>query len=437
MRDLVALISLIIMLPMGVSSVVVAYLLWGWSGLIALDSYLYGFMTTFRFNMIFALVALVKLLTATDPQRGSWQPSRTTILLSLWVIQATASATFAYPENPGNWNSYIDFIKAMLFVFVMPLVITTKYRIHALTIVICLGLSFHGLIDGLKFFASGGGHNAQGLAKFGDNNHFAVVMILVVPLCLYLGQTLKQRLMRLGANATAVLSLAAVIATHSRGGLLSLLAVGVWFLLASKRKAQAIIVALVFAMVVIPFAPESWTTRMSTIKTAEQDNSFMQRVEAWQVSSAIALENPITGGGFYAVQTQFVWERFRGQTGLLGFVSVIDQPSVRYRAAHSIYFQVLGDFGFVGLFIFLGILACPFLNYLHVKRLSASVGGSLTWATGLSFAICASVFGYMVGGAAVSLAYLESLYVLVMFSEVIRLHAVAEFERSAGSKVRP
>ncbi|MBK7416226.1 MAG: hypothetical protein IPJ38_15105 [Dechloromonas sp.] len=56
---------------------------------------------------------------------------------------------------------------------------------------------------------------------------------------------------------------------------------------------------------------------MDTIQTADQDASFLGRVEAWQISSAIALANPVLGGGFHALETPVVWGMFRGNTGLL------------------------------------------------------------------------------------------------------------------------
>lgn len=68
----------------------------------------------------------------------------------------------------------------------------------------------------------------------------------------------------------------------------------------------------------LAFAPENITNRMTTIQEMDDDASFMGRVYAWRVSSAIALANPVFGGGFHAVQIQPIWDSFKEAHGLFG-----------------------------------------------------------------------------------------------------------------------
>lgn len=420
MRDLMVMFGVLMLIPLAFSNAFVAYVLWGWSALIAVDSYVYGFMQGARLNMMFGLIALFMILFKRDTLRGSsLKESPAFVLISLFLLQATISATFAYPGNAKNWDLYDKIIKSFLFALAMPLVVVGRKRIHVFLLTLCLGLGFHGLIDGLKYISSGGGHNVHGLIKFGDNNHYAVMMVMIIPVFLYLGKYMSHRHVRWVMYACALLIIAAVIGTNSRGGLISLIAMGGWLVLTSRQRFSGIVMFLCGALLVWWLAPESWFNRMDTIGDARQDSSFMSRVEAWQVSSAIALHNPLTGGGLHAVQVQAVWAMFRGQTGLLSFIHV-GPPSEIFRAAHSIYFEVLGDMGFVGLLLFLSILLTGMRNGRRTEKLIGARKAEYEWALDLSRTLSAVIFGFLVGGASVSLAYSEFIYVIVMLTEVLK-----------------
>lgn len=419
MRDLMFLAGFLVLVPLAFRNAFVAYLIWGWTGLIAIENYLFGFMAPIQLNFIFALITMLMVLFKRDNERGTLNANATVVLLILFFLQGSLSAVFAYDGNPLNWNLYDRFWKELIFAMIMPLVMVKRYRIHAFVLVMCLGMGFHGLIDGLKFFSSGGAHLVKGFVKFGDNNQFAVMLVMAIPPLLYMSSYLKSRWLRLSALAAAIITIAAVIGTHSRGGFVAMAAVGLWLVLTSRKRLPALTVFIAGIIFVVVIAPASWTQRMETIEEANQESSFLTRVEAWQVSSAIALHNPILGGGFHAVATQPVWDRFRGQKGLLGFVDVGFESKI-FRAAHSIYFEVLGDMGFLGFFIFIGLLFNAMKNGIQISRLARQGGPELEWAIDLSRSLAATIFAFLVGGLTVSIAYTEFTYMAVMLMEVLK-----------------
>ena len=421
MRDLMILASMCVFLPLALSNAFLAYLLWGWTAVIALNSYVYGFMRHVPFNMIFAILAIALIFLGRDVHKGRLVLPRTSMLFILFAVQATVSFIFAYDDLARNTELYSNLLKALVFCILMPCVLTRRYRIHALVLAVTLGLSFHGVIEGLKFIASMGGHKIQGLARFGDNNHFAIVLVMGIPLLLYIYRYSERRLMRWLTLGGVVLSIAAVIATHSRGGFISMALMAIWIVFNSRRRALGIVMIGLGLMAVVALAPSSWSDRMNTITEASQDSSFMTRVVAWKVSSEIALQNPITGGGFHAVQDQFVWNQFRHSDGLLGFVDTPYRAEKAF-AAHSIYFEVLGDLGFTGLLIFLAILLNTFVTCFQIRRQVAKAGRHLKWASDLANMLAASMIGYVIGAAALSLAYHEVMYIFVMLMQVLHLH---------------
>ena len=62
MRDLVFFGALMIYLPMALTNVFVGYLLWGWAGLIALNAYLYGFMSGIGYVQLFAIITFISII---------------------------------------------------------------------------------------------------------------------------------------------------------------------------------------------------------------------------------------------------------------------------------------------------------------------------------------------------------------------------------------
>ena len=420
MRDIAVLAFMLAFIPLALVSTFNAYLLWGWMGFIALNGYMYGQMATIPYVQVFAILTLILLLLKKDPEFTKFQPNPTSVLFILIIFHGLLSATFAYQGLARNWELYTNILKTLLFCLLMPMLIKSRIRIHAMVLIIAMGVAFHGMLDGLKFLASGGGHLARGIQKFGDNNHFAMVMVMVLPLVFYIYQYSLNKLVRYAALGSLVTVILAVIATNSRGCLLSIAVMALWIAFTGRRKLISILTMVLLSVIMIQLAPDRWFERMDTIQEAGQDMSFMGRVTAWKRASAIALENPVLGGGFHAGQAPILFNEFRYKDGLLGAVAT---PDVGYPAAtQSIYFEVLGDLGFVGLILFVVCWINSLMTARQIKIISKAIGPQATWASDLANYLSASLIAYMVGGALLSAAYFELPYVLMMLLAVLKIH---------------
>lgn len=436
MRDLVLLAVMLVFVPVAFNLSFAGYLLWGWSGLVALNTYMFGFMAAVPFVQLFAMITIASVLLQRDPLMQPFAPNRTLVLFWIFVAHGLLSAVLAYPGLERNWELFGNVAKTVLFCSFMPMLVTSRLRVHALVVMIVISTSFHGALDGLKFVASGGGHNAQTIPKFGDNNHLAMVLLMILPLAYYLVMHSKMRLARLGFAAAIVLTVLAVVATHSRGGLIGLFAVTFWIVMQGRRKVWGVVLAVLCAVLILKMAPESWSERMGTIQEADADQSFMERVTAWKVSSAIALAHPVFGGGFRAVQSHPVWDKYAHSQGILGFVDspVIERSGV---AAHSIWFEVMGDLGFVGFFLFVALLVNAFLTRRAIWRLVREQGPQARWAGDLADMLGAALFVYMVAGSSLSAAYFELPYICMMVMEVVRLQLVRQASAAAVAPLQP
>jgi probable O-glycosylation ligase (exosortase A-associated) len=147
---------------------------------------------------------------------------------------------------------------------------------------------------------------------------------------------------------------------------------------------------------IVPYVmPEEWFNRMDTIETYEEDYSASERIRAWVNAVKLANEH-FMGGGYRAL--------------------------VYYggRDAHSIYFGVLGEQGWVGLGMFLLLIALAWQKASWIIRHSRG-HPDLLWARDLAAMIQVSLIGYMSAGAFLGLQYFDLFYHLTVIIVMTQL----------------
>jgi probable O-glycosylation ligase (exosortase A-associated) len=420
MRDLALFGVMLFMVPMALRNGLVAFLLWGYFSLLTPKFYLYGFMQNLRYAFFFAAIAIIYIAVKKIKNIGVMKWQSTNILLVLFLLHGAISSFMGIDPNPLNEDRLVFFAKGVTFCLLMPYFINTRWRVHALLVMIALGLGAHGVIEGLKYISSAGVHRVGGIpnSSLSDNNLFAVGMVMVIPIMIYLSQYSRNKLVAMGYAIAALLTVLCVLGTNSRGGFLGLAAVGGWLFLTTRKKFRAMLFIVAGCIVVYYFAPDVWFERMSTINSADEDASFMGRIAAWRISSAIALANPLFGGGFHAVEIQWIWDLYREAPNLLPFVPQQDIPLLA-KASHSIYFQVLGDMGFIGMALFVAILTNAFWVARDIRCLAAK-REEHEWLVDLAKLIMVSLVAYMVSGGGVGLAYYELSWILLSLLGIMR-----------------
>ena len=323
MRDILFALLMLCAFPLAIARPFNAYLLWGWAGLLVPTAYFYGFMVSARVNLTFAVLTLVLILIGRVKWRG-YQSNRITWIYLVFALHSTLAFLFAYSNNPYNAQYYEFLIKGLIFALAMPFFVRERIHFHTMLIILALGLGIHGVLNGLKTVASGGGHNMLGPAgtMLTDRNHLSTALVLVLPILFYLHTYTASRLIRLGYLGAFCIVMLAILGGGSRAAFIAVSVVGIWLIFTSRRKGIAVALMVFAILAFTVFAPEDVASRLSTIKNAEEDSSFMGRVIAWKISSAIALANPVFGGGFHAVQVQAIWDSFKLAPGLFGFLNL-------------------------------------------------------------------------------------------------------------------
>jgi len=177
--------------------------------------------------------------------------------------------------------------------------------------------------------------------------------------------------------------------------------------------------ALVTVIGLSAFIPEHWVDRMSTISNYEQDGSAMSRIYAWKLGWNIALDSPFVGGGFRVFPHDEIWAKYSPEF----YFGVGSTATNRTPNAHSIYFHVLGEHGFTGFFIFIGLIVSTLLSLRKTRRYAKTLPEG-AWLVNYSYMVETSIFAFLVTGAFQNLTYFDLFYFLIGMTVVFRQLAV-------------
>jgi probable O-glycosylation ligase (exosortase A-associated) len=167
--------------------------------------------------------------------------------------------------------------------------------------------------------------------------------------------------------------------------------------------------------------PQQWYDRMATIETYQQDDSALGRINAWRMAFNLAKDRPL-GAGF---------ESFRREM----FARYAPDPG-NVHDAHSIYFEVLGEQGFVGLALFLVLAVMTWFSASWIAR-HAKADGSTAWMADLARMIQVSLVGYATAGAFLGLAYFDYYYTLVAIVVLCKVHLEKHLATQAREQAAP
>ena len=339
---------------------------------------------------------MLSLVMTREPKSLPLTP--VSVLLLLFVGWMNVTAPFALlPE--ASWVQWNKVMKIMLMSFVIMMVIRTRRDIVRLVWVLVGSIGYYGVKGGIFTIRSGGTERVWGPEDtfIGDNNALALALIITIPLMYYLQQNTDKRWVRHGLSAAMLLSALAALGSYSRGGLLAIAAMGLFMWLKSDRKLVLGALLGAVAPLLLAFMPERWAERMDTINTYQDDVSAMGRLNAWRMAWNLARER-FLGGGF-DVSDAAIFARYAPNP-------------MDVHAAHSIYFQALGEHGFVGLIIYLALGVATWRTAAAIIRRTRGQP-ELRWAHGLATMSQASLIGFAVGGAFLSLLYFDMPYYLM------------------------
>jgi probable O-glycosylation ligase (exosortase A-associated) len=168
---------------------------------------------------------------------------------------------------------------------------------------------------------------------------------------------------------------------------------------------------LVCALLAAPLLPDRLWERIQSIGEQEseetRDQSSQNRIQAWRTAWNIAIDRPFTGAGFRALWNEDIW-------------AVYSDSSIRKGLdAHSLYFEVLSEHGFMGFALYFVVLGSTLITLRRIRkrwRGHADHGYLANYAEMTQLCL----YPFLVAGAFIGVAYFDLYFYFVAASVALR-----------------
>lgn len=419
MRDILVALIVFGSLPFILKNAYIGVLVWSWLSYMNPHRLGWGFAYNFSFAQIVAIVLIVATFFSKDkkmiPITGL---SVCWFLFIFWMI----ITTFFSINTDAAYIQLIKVLKIQLIIFFTLILINKKSHVMALLWVIVASIGFFGIKGGIFTLATGGAFRVWGPPSsfIEDNNELAVALLMLMPLIYYLKTQASNIWVQRGLFASMVLCGLSVFASYSRGAFLAVAVIAFYLLLKTKNKVIILSLLLISGLIIFSFLPTEWHERIASIRDYEQDVSAMGRINAWSYSINVANDR-LTGGGFNS------WSS-------LTFQIYAPNPN-DVHAAHSIFFGVLGDHGWIGLLLFISVLWLAWRTANWIRRNTSGID-DLKWAHDFVYYFKISMVAYCSGGAFLSLAYFDLPWHLIAIILIVKVIVRDDLKAYAKEKVR-
>lgn len=409
MRDLVVLAIVFASLPVIVFRPFLGLLTYSWLAYMRPQDMAWGMSRWLPLSQWVAIAMVAGIVLAFGRERLITVKLQTVllVLLGLWISLTVITAVV--PEMSGE--IYGHYWKGIVIALLTTGLVRNRERFRLLFLLIPFSIGFLGAKRGLYGLARGGIHYKDGPGGLmGDNNSFALMLNMMLPLLVGIATTDERRWVRITAALMAALCVPTILFTFSRGGLLTLCVVAVMLIWRSKNR---LLVAGVMALALLGFVAftsdavtEEYLDRASTIQDYQEDGSARGRLNAWKTSWYVFLDYPVFGVGPNNLAA--VFRRY--------------SPEVdRFRVAHNAYFQVLAESGLPALLLFLAAMGAALWRMERLRKVT-----ELRWVEIQARMLQISIVAYMTGSMFLNTAYNEVIYHLIALTVCLEVVAVGE-----------
>lgn len=331
-----------------------------------------------------------------------------TLLIGCWI-----TATMYWADVPTGWSKWDWAFKTVMFSAFIPLVIRSRVQIEAFLQVYVFSLAANSIPFGAKVLISGGGYGynlglSAGNSNLSEGGLLSIAVLMALPLALHLSRHTqllpRTRLVKLGYMALAGSILLTALGTYQRSALVGMAAMGGYMLLRSRHK---LVFALCLTLIVVAIAylmSDAWIDRIATIKDPTAEGSANLRLLVWAWTAKYVSTHPF-GCGFDCF--------------MINRIELPDGSVVFGHAFESSYFEILGEQGFVGMGLFLGVVMYAFYDLRRLAHRTRTIP-HLAWCADTSDALQAGMVVFMTGGAFLDVAFQPELWYFIALSVSLR-----------------
>jgi probable O-glycosylation ligase (exosortase A-associated) len=394
----------------------------------------YGF---FQPAVIIAVPTLIGLLFA--PKNLRFMTRETALLTALWGWFAfTTFYISRVPEFAGHVNdanAHLEEIsKIILMTFVVIMLVTSRLKLRLLTFMIMGSFGVRAAVAAVWYIRTGGQFTVWGPegSFIYDNNDFGLALNMTIPIFFFMAREESRLWLRVVLRGLMVCVIICVIGTYSRGALVGLAGITLAIVAKSRQKILGLLLVSVAIICLLMFSTHAWEDRMSQFLEGNLDASAYSRLVAWGGGWNLAKEYPITGGGFDVFTDEAIFPSFVPPSLRGALYSKIHH----LHSSHSIYFEMLGEQGFVGLGLFLALIGSCFVSMRRLRK-RAKIFPQLEWVNPYTHMVEVTLLAYLLNGATLGRAYFDFFYQVVALVIIVKILADRELQEDEAAQLQP
>ncbi len=310
------------------------------------EAYIWGIQ---EYRIVFALNFLLLLIIFLKGEFLSPLKDGLSQKLTLFFLVVVLAAFFAKGSKDLSLDYAFLFFKVYFFwillrsCFVELKDVQIFYWISLLSITLLSGWGIEQYLRGnIRLEGFGGG-------QIVGSNQIAAAMVWAVPIAFFFIIKYKGNL-RLLCVFCLIILLGGIVCTQSRQAIVALVLCLPLYFKYVKNKTVFILGGILLAILAMSFVPAEFYQRMETIQSYEEDASAQGRLEQWRGAYRMFLDYPLLGVGgrnYYYLAHDYV-----------------EYP----RVTHNTYFQILAEEGFLGISVFLALMAGALLTSRKLMR---------------------------------------------------------------------
>ena len=432
LRDTVVIIIIVLSAPVALFNPYFGVLMWSWIAYFNPHRYgwgvaRYGF---FQPAIIIAIPTILGLLFA--PKNVRFMTRESGLLLALWAwFGITTVYITRVPEFAGHVQDAAlhleEVSKILLMTFVTILVVTSRVKLKGLVYTILFSFGVRALVVAVWYVRTGGQFTVWGPegSFIYDNNDFGLALNMTIPMFFFMARAAEKAWVRLSLRVLMVCVIICVIGTYSRGALVGLGVITLAIVAKSRQKIVGLLSVTVAIVCILMFTTSVWQDRMSDFLQGNLDASAYSRLIAWGGGWNLATHYPVTGGGFDVFTDEAIFPSFVPPSLRGALYSKIHH----LHSSHSIYFEMLGEQGFVGLGLFLALLGGCFFRLRSLRKASKIIP-ELEWVEPYTHMCEVTLLAYMVNGATLGRAYFDFFYQVVALVIILQILARRELAKA-------
>ncbi len=317
------------------------------------------------------------------------------------LLQVPIALSVVFAVHPGlNIQLYRQFVQMSLIVVLIPLLIESVNDMKWLLLVLGGSLGLLGSKYGLWAVVRGGARIINGPGDFmSENNTFGLALCMALPLIWVIRRQLNPVWFRILFMVMSLLTLFAIVMTHSRGAILTLAVVLLVIAVRARHKIAAGIMLTALTIVAGYLVRDTLVPRIETLENVQGEASARSRIELQKAAFWMWRDHPIIGVGF----------------GGRSFARLSPQynPKVpdNVHVVHNNYLEMAVDSGTIAFLLFISLL---FGSIWWLGR-----SGKRMWRLGNGFevypyAIQGCLIAFAVGSTFTSRTYYDFIYMVLM-----------------------